>query len=183
MIVTGDRRATENRFDLVLQLGEGLSYIHTQGLIHRDFCPKNVLYASEGTVKIIDFGLTIPASVQSRTVISRAGTASFMAPEQVRNQAVDARADIYAFGLSAFQVLTGRRAFPTTSSRGRRMQDHLNIQPMGLREADPELPEELETVVGKCIEKNRELRYKSMADVMKDLREAVEIAQSPPGPV
>jgi serine/threonine protein kinase len=180
MIATADRRVTDARLDLMLQLGDGLLYIHSQGLIHRDFCPKNVLYASDASVKIIDFGLTIPASVQSRSIISRAGTASYMAPEQVRNQAVDARADIYAFGLSAFELLTGRRPFPLTASRGRRMQDQLNIQPISLREVAPELPEELETVVGKCIEKDRELRYKSMADVMQDMREAVQIAQSPP---
>jgi serine/threonine protein kinase len=178
LIAVGDERIRAARFDLVLQTGAGLSYIHDQGLIHRDFCPKNVLCTDKCTPKIIDFGLTIPASLKHRTVISRAGTASYMAPEQVRNQAVDGRTDIYAYGLSAFEILAGRRPFPIAGNRGRRMQDHLNVPPMRLCEAAPELPEELERVVGKCIEKDRDLRYKSMADVMDEMRSAIEIALS-----
>ena len=140
-----------------------------------------MLYGREATPKIIDFGLSIPAGISSRLAELRAGTASYMAPEQVRGQAVDERADIYAFGLSAFEVLTGRRPFPPTADPGRRMHDHLNMEPIKLREADPQLPEELEQVIQKCIAKQRDLRYKSMPEVMKDLRVAVQAASSGSG--
>lgn len=181
LIVVDSPRVRENRFDLLLQIGAGLGYIHDQGLIHRDFCPKNVLYSREGTAKIIDFGLTIPASLKSRAVWARAGTASYMAPEQVRSQPVDERTDIYGFGVSAFEILTGRRPFPRSADRSRRMQDHLNVEPLLLRRVAPDLPEELEGVVQKCIAKESDLRYKSMADVMRDVRAAVEIARSQSG--
>jgi len=174
----GDPRVTEHRLDLMLQMGAGLQYIHDEGLIHRDFCPKNVLYAQDGVLKIIDFGLCIPAEVKHRAAMSRAGTPSYMAPEQVRGQAVDERADIYAFGVSAFEVLTGQRPFPRSATRNRRMWDHLNVKPVRLRQVAPEMPEELETVVQKCIEKDRRLRYKSMPQVMKDLRAAIGSAAS-----
>ncbi len=173
LIAVGAPRWRENRFELVRQVGEGLRYIHGQGLIHRDFCPKNVLYGQEGTAKIIDFGLTIPASLKARSVVARAGTASYMAPEQVRGREVDERTDIYAFGVSAFELLTGRRPFPQTADRSRRMQDHLNVKPFRLRQVAPELSERLEVIVLKCIEKERDLRYKSMAEVMMDLAEAL----------
>ncbi len=168
----------DRRFDLAMQMGAGLRYIHEEGLIHRDFCPKNVLYSAEGTAKIIDFGLTIPASLKARTVVARAGTASYMAPEQIRSQPVDARADIYSFGVSIFELLTGQHPFPRASDRGKRMQEHLNVEPPSLRQVAPELPEELEQVVGKCIAKERRLRYKTMRDVMEGLKAAVDIAVS-----
>jgi serine/threonine protein kinase len=177
LIALESARVRENRFDIVMQVAEGLRYIHERGLIHRDFCPKNVLYTEEGVAKIIDFGLTIPAAVKARTVLARAGTASYMAPEQIRTQPVDERTDIYAFGVSAFEVLTGRRPFPLSADRGKRMRDHLNVEPMRLRELEPDLSEQLEDVVGKCIAKERRLRYKSMDEVLSRLRGAPEMAR------
>jgi serine/threonine protein kinase len=173
LIAVASPRWRENRFDLVRQVSAGLRYIHEQGLIHRDFCPKNVLYGQDGRAKIIDFGLTIPASVKARSNVARAGTASYMAPEQVRGQTVDERTDIYAFGVSVFEILTGRRPFPPSADRSKRMQDHLNVNPLRLRRVEPGLPERLELVVEKCIAKNKDLRYKSMADVMMELAEAL----------
>ena len=177
LIVVGAERVRECRYELVMQIGNGLRYIHSQGLVHRDFCPKNVLYGTDGVAKIIDFGLTIPANVKTRAAHSRAGTASYMAPEQVRSQPVDARTDIYAYGLSVFEILTGQRPFPVTSDRGRRMQDHLNVTPLSLRDVDPEQSERMESIVRKCIAKDRELRYKSMSEVMTVMRAAVEEAR------
>ncbi len=178
LIVVGSERVRSNRLDLVVQIGTGLRYIHSQGLVHRDFCPKNVLYGTDGVAKIIDFGLTIPANVKTRAAHSRAGTASYMAPEQVRSQPVDERTDIYAYGLSVFEILTGQRPFPVTADRARRMQDHLNVQPLRLRDVDPEQSERMESIVQKCIAKDRDLRYKSMSEVMRDVRVAVEEARN-----
>ncbi len=181
LVVLESPRIAEGRFELVLQMGAGLQYIHEQGLIHRDFCPKNVLYGSEDVAKIIDFGLCVPATLQEKTFMARAGTASYMAPEQVRSQPLDVRADIYAYGMSAFEVLTNRRPFPRTQSRSRRMQDHLNIKPLRLRQVCPDLPQELEDVVEKCIAKDRQMRYKSMDEALRDMRAAVDIALSQQG--
>jgi serine/threonine-protein kinase len=178
LTAVGSPRVQNNRFPLVMQMGTGLRYIHEQGLVHRDFCPKNVLYGPDNVAKIIDFGLTIPVVAKRRTTMVRAGTASYMAPEQVRSQVVDERADIYAYGVSAFEVLTGRRPFPHAGDRKRRMQDQLNIQPMPLRQMEPEMPQELEQVIDRCTEKDPEKRYRYMDDVMRDMRAAVEVALS-----
>ena len=181
LILLQSPRVKDNRFELLLQVGGGLAYIHEQGLIHRDFCPKNVLYGADGAAKIIDFGLSIPTGVKSPLAEARAGTASYMAPEQIRSQPLDERADVYAFGLSAFEILTCQRPFPASSDRSRRMQHRLNAQPLRLREVAPELPESLEAIIGKCIEKDREMRYKAMPEVLNDLRAAVEAASSGSG--
>jgi serine/threonine protein kinase len=174
-------RVRENRFRILMQMGSGLRYIHEQGLIHRDFCPKNVLFGEEEVAKIIDFGLTIPASAKEKSGVLRAGTASFMAPEQVRGRPVDERTDIYAYGLSCYEVLSGRRPMPGGRDVSQRMQDQLNVDPPALRRICPELPEELQTVVEKCFAKEVNMRYKSMDEVMKDMRIAVEIARSQQG--
>ncbi len=177
-IVLESERVRESRFDICLQIGRGLTYIHDQGLIHRDFCPKNVLFGSGRVAKVIDFGLCVPLELKERQYVSRAGTASYMSPEQVRNRPLDVRTDIYAYGMSVFEILTSRRPLPWAGKRTRRMQDHLNIKPLRLREVDPALPEELEQTIEKCIAKDRSMRYKSMHDVMKDMRAAVKIALS-----
>ena len=173
LIVQGDGRTRENRFDILVQVGRGLDYIHHQGLIHRDFCPKNILYDSHDTAKIIDFGLTIPAASRPGDIVDHSGTASYMAPEQIKRLKLDERTDIYAFGVTAFEILTGRRPFPHSSDRERRLQYHLNIEPLKLRELDPALPAELQEVIGRCIEKKPQLRYKTMGEVMRDVIRAV----------
>jgi len=157
------------RLGIVMQVARGLSYIHKMGLIHRDFCPKNVLYSAEGVAKIIDFGLTIPAKARRRAGGHRAGTASYMAPEQIRRLAVDERTDIYAFGVSAFEILTGRQPFPEAHSKRGRMELRLNLEPASLAEVDPTLPAQMDAILHKCIEKQPHLRYKSMDEVIEAL--------------
>ena len=178
LIALQEPRVRQNRFGIVMQMASGLRYIHERGLIHRDFCPKNVLYGSDEVAKITDFGLTVPAGVRSRLLTARAGTASYMAPEQIRGLQLDERTDIYGFGVSVFEVLTSRRPFPASADRSRRMQDHLNVEPLRLRQVEPELSEEMDAVVSKCIEKDLKLRYKSLDEVMRDLQAAAEIALS-----
>jgi len=171
-------KVREYRFAICMEMGAGLRYIHQRGLVHRDFCPKNVLFGSRRVVKIIDFGLTIPLAAKKKSGVLRAGTASFMAPEQVRGQIIDARTDIYAFGLSCYEVLSGRRPLPGGRDVNQRMQDQLNLAPMRLRRVAPEMPQELEDLIEKCIAKDPNMRYKSMDEVMKDMRIAVEIAKA-----
>jgi len=178
LIARGSPRVKQHQFSLVMQIGAGLRYIHQQGLVHRDFCPKNVLFGEDCVAKIIDFGLTIPLSLKERSGVLRAGTASFMAPEQVRGRPVDERTDIYAYGLSCYEILTGRRPLPGARDVGQRMQDQLNLEPLPLRRLAPHLPEEMEQIIEKCIAKEPAMRYKSMDGAMKDMRVAVEIAQS-----
>ena len=174
LIRVHDERVRQARYRIIMQTAEGLRYLHQKGLIHRDFCPKNVLYGSDGLAKIIDFGLTIPAWAEQRVGLERAGTASYMAPEQIRRLKLDERTDIYAFGLTAFELLTFARPFREVQSKRSRIELHLNIEPVSPLEIDPTVPPQIAKIVVKCIEKEARLRYKNMGEVIDALTNALE---------
>lgn len=158
-----------NRFRMGLDIARGLGYIHQNNLVHRDFCPKNILLDQGGTPKIIDFGLALPADVTNRWRFDRSGTASYMAPEQVRGREVDFRSDIYAFGMTLYEVLTGKRPYPKAKSRQEKMTGHLNIEPVPPRHYCKEIPIPLEHVILRCIAKRPEDRYPAMDGVIQEM--------------
>ncbi len=170
LIRSGDERWKTNRRQLAAAVGRGLTYIHQNNLVHRDFCPKNILVASDGTPKIIDFGLAIPRSFKADWKFDRSGTPSYMAPEQVRGQRVDFRTDIYAFGVTVYEILTGERPYPPARTRMGKMQPHLNIEPPGPRRYDSTIPVPLEFVLMKAIEKTKDRRYQTMDTLMRDMQ-------------
>ena len=165
-----DDRWHLRRYRILLQIGRGLTYIHQNNLVHRDFCPKNVLLNEEGSAKVIDFGLALPATFKTKWQWDRSGTPSYMAPEQVRGRQVDKRTDIYAFGVSAYEVLTGRRPFPESRSRLGKMQPHLNLEPPAPRQHDRTIPVPLEHLVLRAMKKKPSERYQTMQDLMRDLQ-------------
>lgn len=173
LIDQGHERWSRDRLGIGLQVGRGLEYIHKNNLVHRDFCPKNVLLDHEGTAKIIDFGLAIPAHLKQKWRWDRSGTAAYMAPEQVRGQKVDQRTDVYAYGVSLYEILTGRRPFPDDRDRFRKMAVHLNIQPVSPRHYNRNIPVALEHVLLKAMAKNPEDRYPSISAMLKELTTVV----------
>lgn len=170
MIDTGDAHWSDNRFRIVMGIGQGLRYIHQNRLVHRDFCPKNVLMGTDNVPKIIDFGLAIPVGLRKEWKWDRSGTASYMAPEQVRGQRVDVRTDIYAFGVTAYETLTGKRPFREGRTRFGKMQPHLNVDPIPPREVDPDIPIPLNHIIMRAMEKNKSKRYQTMDNLMKELQ-------------
>jgi len=170
LIDSGDPHWREHRFEVLLAVGRGLHHIHANNLIHRDFCPKNILLDSMAVPKIIDFGLAIPATLRGKWQFDRSGTASYMAPEQVRGQQVDVRTDVYAFGVSAYEILSGSRPFPEGKTRLGKMEPHLNAAPMPLRHFDPTLPMPLDHILARAMAKFPADRYRAMDVLMKDLQ-------------
>ena len=167
LIDSGDPRWHDNRFNIAMGVGRGLAYIHRNKMIHRDFCPKNILLDGECRAKIIDFGLAIPEQLKHEWRFDRSGTASYMAPEQVRGHKVDVRTDVYAYGMSIYEVLTGRRPYPEVKSRRAKMSGQLNLQPTPPRKYDPAIPIPLEHIILRCISKDPHRRYGSMADILQ----------------
>jgi serine/threonine-protein kinase len=162
-------RVSERGMQISIQIARGLAYIHKNGLIHRDFGPKNILLTDDGTPKIIDFGLAIPAHLREEWRYDRSGTVAYMAPEQVRGQKVDARTDVYAFSVSMFEILTGTRPFPDDADRFRKMAVHLNRDPVNPRERNRNIPIALEHVLLRGMAKERDDRYPSMDAMLKDI--------------
>ena len=161
-----------------LQIAHGLAAAHAKEITHRDLKPENLFVTRDNHVKILDFGLAkltqdvAAAGTPSRMATASPatepgvvlGTAGYMAPEQVRGQALDQRADLFAFGAILYELLTGRRAF-----RGETAPDTmaaiLNDEPPDLRTAAPQVPPAVARIVERCLEKNPAARFQTASDL------------------
>jgi eukaryotic-like serine/threonine-protein kinase len=164
-------------FSLALQIAEALAEAHASGIVHRDLKPQNIKLAPGGKVKVLDFGLAkqesavAPAPREESTTLSGAsragvvvGTMGYMAPEQVRGEIVDARADIFSFGCILLEMLTGQRAFarPTPIET---MTAILHDAPPAPSRARRDVPPGLDGLVAHCLEKDAASRFRSARDL------------------
>jgi len=154
-----------------IQAAEALAYAHTQGTLHRDIKPSNLLLDTQGTVWITDFGLA-KATDSDPDNLTRTGdvvgTLRYMAPERFKGKA-DARSDLYALGLTLYELLTLRPAFEETE-RSRLLVRVLHDEPTRPRKLNPAVPRDLETIILKAIARDPDHRYASAGDLAEDLR-------------
>jgi len=177
--ISGRPFSTDRLLDLGMQIADALRAAHSEGIVHRDIKPSNIIVTNEGNVKVLDFGLaklvrpsggagsegpTVGAEEKDLTASGAAvGTVSYMSPEQVRAEDVDFRTDIFSLGTVLYEMATGRRAFPG-STAGIVFEAILNRAPVSPSELRPGLPEEVERIIYKALEKDPDLRYQSAAD-------------------
>jgi serine/threonine-protein kinase len=170
-ILRGDPKLRAHQLHLLLGMAAGLGHVHDRGFIHLDFKPENVVISNDYEPKIVDFDLSIARPSEPRRISKLSGTPSYLAPEQIAREPVDERADIFAFGLTAYEMLSGKKPV-TGETREEVMQKYtdFNKHLVPLRSRVPDIPRAIEHVVIKCLEKDVRRRYPSMALVLRDLQ-------------
>ncbi|MEZ6138628.1 MAG: serine/threonine-protein kinase [Pirellulaceae bacterium] len=164
-------RMEGKRLSMIKQMAEALHYVHRRGFIHRDICPRNFICTSDlQLVKLIDFGLTVPATEPFMKPGNRTGTPLYMAPEIVRRRATDQRLDIFSFGVSCYQLLTFEFPWPGGEVSGLAALNHDTSNPKSIFEYRPELDKALGGLIMQSVQPNPSDRVQSMEQVVSTLR-------------
>lgn len=158
------------RLKLIRDMAEGMKYVHEKGFIHRDICPRNFICAADlMSLKLIDFGLTVPALPPFMQPGNRTGTPLYMAPEIVRRRQTDQRVDVFAFGISIYTLCTFDFPWIVTDTSGKAALQHDTHPPTPILEKRPDMDPVLATAIMRCIEPNVQDRMQSMEAFIRQI--------------
>ncbi|HEV2456558.1 MAG TPA: serine/threonine-protein kinase [Verrucomicrobiae bacterium] len=166
---------TENVAQILIDMAMGLGDVHESGYMHLDFKPENVLVSRNASVRLIDFDMAQPVPEKPKKFSKNPGTPGYMAPEQLQRLAIDTRVDIFAYGVSAYELLTNQKPFPGDNP-GEILARQLDpAGPLPLSRHNPNLPPGLEKVILKCIARDPDRRYPFVSVLIHDLQNALYV--------
>lgn len=171
LVETRSHNLNGRRIDYLAQMADGMEYIHNLGFMHRDVCPRNVMVTTEGVVKIIDFGLTIPNTPDFTKPGNRTGTPSYLAPEIIKRLSTDLRVDLFALGVTAYEVFVHNLPWEKSQSL-QTLLSHLNSPGKDPRAFRPELDDVTAKFLIKGVERDPANRFQTAAafrDALKAL--------------
>src|SRR6185295_3677795 len=171
-----DKLSLKELLSIVAQVAEALGAAHQSGIIHRDVKPDNVMVRPDGYAKVLDFGLVKLTEVKSAPGVTAhtqlgvaMGTLAYMSPEQAAGEAVEHRTDIWSLGVVLYELATGQKPF-TGETRQATINAILSMPPTPVTTIAPNLPLDLDRIINKALDKDRELRYQTASDFRADLR-------------
>ena len=169
LIETKSPQLQGNRIHFLSQMADALEYLHKQGYLHRDICPRNVMVTKDGLVKLIDFGLTIPNRPEFCKPGNRTGTPNYLAPELIRRTTTDHRVDLFALGVTAYEVFTGSLPWEKTESL-QTLLSHMNSPGKNPREFVPNMDKATAQFLIKAIERDPNARFQTAAEFREALQ-------------
>jgi eukaryotic-like serine/threonine-protein kinase len=170
-----DPLLTENVAQILIDAAIGLNHVHESGYMHLDFKPENILITRNGNVRLIDFDLAQPISEKPKKYSKNPGTPGYMAPEQLQRQPFDARVDVFAYGVAAYELLTNQKPFPGNTPADILASQLEPNNPTPLREHNPEVPPLLEKIVLKCLEREPDRRYPATGVLVRELQHVLYV--------
>jgi serine/threonine-protein kinase len=175
LVTRQDPILAENVAQILIDMALGLADVHESGYMHLDFKPENVLVTRNGNVRLIDFDLAQPIPEKPKKMSRNPGTPAYMAPEQLQRKPIDPRADIFAYGVAAYELLTNQKPFDGETP-AEILAHQLDLSgPVPPREHNSAIPLALERTILKCIERDPERRYPFMSVLVRDLQDALYV--------
>ena len=170
LIIGRSEKLDGNRLTLIRQAAEALMFVHESGYIHRDICPRNFVCAPEAdSLKMIDFGLTVPAQKEFMQPGIRTGTPNYMAPEVVRRKTTDQRLDIFAFGVSMYEMFSFTLPWQKGSGDGLAAMSHGQSDPNPLDKLCPQIHPKIAAAIHKCLLPDPEKRTQTMKQFLSEI--------------
>ncbi len=169
LVETKSAALAKNRIDYLTQIADGLEYIHREKYLHRDICPRNIMVNNEGVVKLIDFGLAVPYLPAFCRPGNRTGTSNYLAPELIKRTTTDHRVDLFALGVTAYELYTGTLPWEKSQSL-QTILAHLNRAGTDPRIHKPDLDDDVAKFLIKAIEREPGRRFQTAGEFREALK-------------